>query len=329
MKLIQLLVLSILIWSCNNKEKQVYETVYQESSYGKQTEHPGKKLMETYCYVCHNPQTPENTGRLAPPMVAIKMHYKNEDTTKEEFINQIVSYASNPTQEKAKLFGAVRKFGVMPKQQFPEDVLEKIAEYIYDYEIEEPEWFKDHMKGNGFGNFSQKGKKMTQSNVPKMLEDIGLEYALSTKKVLGQHLMGSIQNKGTLEAVAFCNIKAMPLTDSMSKVHNAIIKRVTDKPRNPDNKANSEDLKYLNLYKSQIAVNQEVKPAIIEKQNKIQFYYPITTNTMCLQCHGKESDIEPETKTKLLKLYPNDLAFGYSENELRGIWSIEFDKPKK
>jgi cytochrome c553 len=326
MKLIPFLIISILFLSCNNKEKQVYKTVYQESSYGKKAEHPGKKLLETYCYICHNPTTPENGGRTAPPMIAIKTHYKNDDITKEEFINQIVSYASNPTQEKAKLFGAVRRFGVMPKQQFPEGVLEKIAEYIYDYEIEEPEWFEDHMKGNGFGKFSQNGKKMTQSNMPKTLEDIGLEYALSTKKVLGQHLMGSIQNKGTLEAVAFCNIKAIPLTDSMATIHNAIIKRVSDKPRNPNNKSNSEELKYINLYKSQVAVNQEVKPTIIEKQNKVQFYYPITTNTMCLQCHGKESDVKPEVKTKLLKLYPNDLAYDYSENEVRGIWSIEFNK---
>ncbi|NCP85403.1 MAG: DUF3365 domain-containing protein, partial [Bacteroidetes bacterium] len=96
--------------------------------------------------------------------------------------------------------------------------------------------------------------------------------------------------------------------------------------RNPKNKANSEELKYINLYKSQLAVNQEVKPTVIEKQDNIQFYYPITTNTMCLQCHGKETNITPEVRTKLLKLYPNDLAYGYSENEVRGIWSIEFNK---
>jgi nitrate reductase cytochrome c-type subunit len=328
MKLITLLSFSILLVSCNNQEKQVYKTVYQESSYGKKSEHPGKKLLETYCYICHNPTTPENGGRIAPPMIAIKTHYKNDDITKEEFINQIVSYASNPTQEKAKLFGAVRRFGVMPKQQFPEGVLEKIAEYIYDYEIEEPEWFKDHMKENGFGKFSQNGKKMTQSNMLKTLEDIGLEYALSTKKVLGQNLMGTIQKKGTLAALEFCNIKAIPLTDSMSTKNQAAIKRVTNKPRNPNNKANAEELKYIEIYKQQIVTNQVPEPIVIEKNNKIKFYYPITTNTMCLQCHGKEADIKPEVKTKLLKLYPNDLAYGYSENEVRGIWSIEFNKPK-
>ena len=45
---------------------------------------------------------------------------------------------------------------------------------------------------------------------------------------------------------------------------------------------------------------------------------------MCLKCHGK--DIEPNVSALILKLYPNDLAVGYDENEVRGIWSIAFDK---
>ena len=328
MNLTRLFLLSLLIISCNNKEKQIQKTVGQEVSYGKKTVHPGKKLLETHCYLCHNPSMPENGGRIAPPMAAIKAHYITDDVSKEDFINQVVTFASNPTEDKARLFGAVRRFGVMPKQQFPEGVVEQIADYMYDHDIEEPDWFKDHMRGNGFGNFNQKGIKTAQNNTPKTVEDIGLEYALSTKKVLGQNLMGTIQKKGILEAVGFCNIKAMPLTDSMSTKHNAVIKRVSDKTRNPNNKANTEELKYIDFYKTQVANNKEVKPTVIENGDKVQFYYPITTNTMCLQCHGNSKDVKPEVKTKLLTLYPNDLAYGYSENEVRGIWSIEFNKQK-
>ena len=45
---------------------------------------------------------------------------------------------------------------------------------------------------------------------------------------------------------------------------------------------------------------------------------------MCLQCHGKQ--IKPEVSQQIMKLYPKDLAIGYSESEVRGIWSITFDK---
>ena len=76
----------------------------------------------------------------------------------------------------------------------------------------------------------------------KTYADIGLEYALGTKKVLGKNLMESIQKKGTLEALVFCNHRAIPLTDSMSTKFNASIKRVSDNNRNPNNKANKEEL---------------------------------------------------------------------------------------
>jgi len=75
-----------------------------------------------------------------------------------------------------------------------------------------------------------------------------------------------------------------------------------------------------------LADKQEIKPVVLEKGNKIQFYYPIETNTMCLQCHGKPEQINPEVRAKTLQLYPKDLAIGYSENEVRGIWSITFKK---
>ena len=110
----------------------------------------------------------------------------------------------------------------------------------------------------------------------------------------------------------------------MSVHYNAVIKRVSDRNRNPNNKANAEELYYINHFKKLIANQEEVKPITLEKGNKVQFYYPIETNTMCLQCHGTQ--IKPDVSKQILKLYPSDLAIGYNESEVRGIWSITFDK---
>lgn len=212
----------------------------------------------------------------------------------------------------------------MPKQAFPEGSIEKIAAFIYDYQIEEPEWFKTHWEGNGNKNWTQSGKKVEEVEVVKTYADIGLDYALGTKKVLGKNLMEAIQQKGTMEALTFCNIQAIPLTDSMSTQFNATIKRVSDKNRNPNNKANEEELNYITQFKKDLVDKKDIKPVALEKGDKIQFYYPIETNTMCLQCHGKQ--IKPEVQRQILKLYPKDLAIGYDENEVRGIWSITFTK---
>jgi hypothetical protein len=322
MKSIVFIGLSLLVLSCNQK-KEVDKN--QNSKVVSTDGLEGKKLMETNCYVCHSPNAPEGEGRIAPPMVAIKARYiDKEGYTKDAFIGAIKSFVENPTEEKALLYGAVRKHGLMPKQVFPEGSLNKIAEFMYDYQIEEPEWFKAHWQGNGNENWTQSGKKFVGNSKPKTYEEIGLEYSLSTKKILGKNLMGAIQKKGTLAALEFCNSKAMPLTDSIATKYNATIKRVSDKNRNPNNKANAEELKYIEQFKADLIAKKESKPVVIEKGNKVHFYYPIPTNSMCLQCHGKQ--VKPDVQKQILKLYPKDLAIGYGENEVRGIWSITFNK---
>jgi nitrate reductase cytochrome c-type subunit len=317
----------LLLVSCQKEKKEFQPIPVEESVVAITNEHEGKKLMETHCYLCHSPNAAENQGRIAPPMVAIKARYiDREGYTKEEFIAAVASFVENPTEDKALMYGALKKHGLMPKQAFPEGSVEKIADFMFDYQIEEPTWFKEHWEGHGNENWTQSGKPYKVVEKEKTYADIGLEYALGTKKILGKNLMESIQQKGTLEALAFCNHQAIPLTDSMATKYNATIKRVSDKNRNPNNKANTEELKYIAQFKKDLATKQEIQPVVIEKGDKIQFYYPIETNTMCLQCHGKPEQIQPEVRAKTLQLYPKDLAIGYSENEVRGIWSITFNK---
>ncbi|MCL9808892.1 c-type heme family protein [Flavobacterium luminosum] len=310
---------------CKNDKNEIQPIPIAETTNEVKNEHEGKKLMETHCYLCHSPNAGENEGRIAPPMVAIKARYiDKEGFNKEEFIAAMTSFVKNPTEDKALMYGAVKKHGLMPKQVFPEGSVEKIADFMYEYQIEAPEWFAEHWKGHGNKNWKQSGKPYEVTEKEKTYADIGLEYALGTKKVLGKNLMESIQKKETLEALAFCNHQAIPLTDSMSTKYNATIKRVSDKNRNPKNKANSEELEYIAQFKKELAEKKEIKPVVIEKENQVQFYYPIETNTMCLQCHGTQ--IKPEVQKQIKKLYPKDLAVGYKENEVRGIWSITFNK---
>ena len=329
-QLLLLLSLSI-FFSCQKNNKTSYNSKKDVLEI-----HPGKKLLETQCYICHSPVL-KHDDRVAPPMIAIKKHYINDNTTKEEFINSMQNWIKNPTKENAKMFGAVRRFGLMPKQAYPEETIKQIADYLYDNEIEKPEWFDDHHnkekgKGKGRGKGMKNGfgqQRHKQSNTIKdlSLSERGLQYALSTKKVLGKNLMGKIQKEGTIAALDFCNIKAYPLTDSMSVIQKATIKRVSDKPRNIKNAANNIEKGYLEIFKKDILSNTESKPIIVESLEKAKFYYPIKTNSMCLQCHGKpNTDIKTNTLSQIKKLYPKDMATGYKENEVRGIWSITFNK---
>lgn len=157
--------------------------------------------------------------------------------------------------------------------------------------------------------------------------EAGKELALETKSNLGKNLATAITEKGSEGAVEFCNIQAIPITDSMSLVLGAQIKRVSDQPRNPDNQANEAELAYINKWKEAHANGTNLPPLLTEVDQKMIGYYPITTNQMCLQCHGTpEKEINKATLAKIAKLYPADKATGYKIDELRGLFVVEMNK---
>ncbi len=157
---------------------------------------------------------------------------------------------------------------------------------------------------------------------------LGMKIALATKKELGKNLKGAMQTKGPEHALTFCNTKANPITDSMAVAHKAKIRRVTDKSRNPNNKANNIELAHIQTYKNLIANGEKPKPILEKKEGTIHFYAPILTEGVCLTCHGDTKKLKSSVLSTIKKLYPEDLATGYAVNQLRGIWSIEMEAQK-
>lgn len=139
--ILMVFVFVLLFINCDNSNKR--PTYAKNSDVVKAQTHPGKKLMETHCYACHNATTSE-ADRLAPPMIAIKMRYINGTTTKKEFIADVQKWIKEPIESNVKMYGAVKRFGMMQKLPYPENVIEQIADYMFDNDIEQPEWFQDH-----------------------------------------------------------------------------------------------------------------------------------------------------------------------------------------
>ncbi len=338
MKTLYHIAIILLFFGCKDAKKK--ETTAIDNTPETATmisDHPGKKIMETKCYACHDATTPEES-RLAPPMAAVKMRYLMGVSDKNEFIDDFLDWADKPTLEKSKMPGAVQRFGVMPYLPYPKEDIKLIADYLYENDIDQPEWFEEHYQknhgrgqgmGRGMGNGNGMGRQMRMGTGQNTIDynALGMKYALSTKAQLGKNLITAIEKKGTVGAVEFCNVRAIKLTDSMATVHGAKIKRVSDKPRNPNNMANSKELGYITAFKQMVADGKDISPMIDEINNEVHFYYPITTNTMCLQCHGVPNEkVTGETLSTLKALYPKDQALGYNENQVRGVWSIVFDK---
>jgi signal transduction histidine kinase len=97
----------------------------------------------------------------------------------------------------------------------------------------------------------------------------------------------------------------------------AIIRTVSDRPRNPINKANAEEMKmieYFNANKSETSYFKDMGSGI--------FYYaqPLYIQKGCLKCHGKREDAIELIKTNYT------MAYDYKIGDIRGILSIKIDK---
>lgn len=169
-----------------------------------------------------------------------------------------------------------------------------------------------------------------KNETEKPFIEIGKDIAQQAKVELGKNLKNAIESKGTVGAIEFCSLKAISLTYELSQKLNVKLKRVSDKPRNPANSANEEEIKIIEKFKYQILRKENLIPVTVQTDKAQIGFYPIETNTMCLQCHGDlEKNISKEVSNKLSTLYPVDKAINYTENQIRGMWVVERSKDLK
>jgi len=271
-------------------------------------------VLQRQCLGCHHPYR-ELPGQLAPPMNQIRKHYLDRLGARDPFIIGMSSFMINPASGTSLMPEEVKKYGLMTKIDLPEGDLHQVAAYIYKHDMEMPAWQETWTT---FKN--QSGFRDLSVSYATLVSNIAGE----AKAVLGKNLLSAIQQKDAAHAVAFCNTRAFPLTDSVAALYQARIKRVSDKPRNPMNRANEKELAYILELKEKLAKGEKISPKITERNGIVTGYQMIETVPMCLQCHGiPGKNILPETQAKLRSLYPYDEATGYAENQVRGIWVIE------
>lgn len=143
---------------------------------------------------------------------------------------------------------------------------------------------------------------------------------------LASALMKAVQDSGVNYALQFCSLNALDLTKST--VEGVEISRVSHKPRNPLNAANSEEMDIIGRYEKLVAQNVGPSPEVVEKTDHFLYYSPILIPAnLCLNCHGKPGvEIAEENFISIQMLYPEDKAIDFALGDLRGMWKIKFDK---
>lgn len=155
----------------------------------------------------------------------------------------------------------------------------------------------------------------------------GKEITAATFSALSSRLTQAMQDFGPAGAVEYCQLQALPITDSLSRAFNASIKRTSDKLRNPANQPTPWELDVINEYRQQLKNQEELKPKVFNVDGQVVFTAPIMVMPQCLACHGQpDQDIAPATLETLAQRYPKDRAKAYKAGELRGIWSVSLNQ---
>lgn len=164
-------------------------------------------------------------------------------------------------------------------------------------------------------------------SLQKVLLDKGTKITNLAGKSLKKSLQNAIQKDGLEYAIDFCNVKAIPITDSVSQLESVQIKRVSDKYRNPLNEPNSLEKDMLQSYANDLYNDLELKPVIhINTDGNPVYFNPIIVGALCLNCHGEVGKTVNSELAKVIKThYPQDKATGYNEGQLRGMWVITFN----
>lgn len=151
-------------------------------------------------------------------------------------------------------------------------------------------------------------------------EDAG-KMAMETQVALGSTLQQKIAASGPEGAIDFCKVRALPITDSVAQKHGVAIRRVTDRARNPENKASEAEIALMAQLRQEGADMETLLE--IAEGSQTHYYFPIQTADLCMKCHGTPGAEIPEGVLRILAdRYPADEAIGYQPGQLRGLWKV-------
>lgn len=146
---------------------------------------------------------------------------------------------------------------------------------------------------------------------------------------LQSRLAAAIQSNGPTGAITECRLIAPTVADSMSR-EGWSIRRITDKNRNPDNRATLAEKKIMAVFTDAVQPQRKFF-GDWETEDSVTtytYYKPIFVTKACLQCHGDLQTLAPGVYKTVKKHYPIDKATGYKEGDLRGMFVVETRWPE-
>ena len=130
--------------------------------------------------------------------------------------------------------------------------------------------------------------------------------------------------KGPAEAVGVCRAEAPELAMRVAKEKGVRIGRTSTRLRNPSNAAPAWAADVLG---QGVPAGEAPQPRYFSgPTGELGALFPIVAQPLCMQCHGKDSDLAEPVRAQLARDYPTDRATGYAVGDLRGWFWVEVGK---
>ena len=160
--------------------------------------------------------------------------------------------------------------------------------------------------------------------------DRSRQAADALSRELAERLFAEMEAGGPLQAVSVCSEIAQEKAKAYS-VDGLNVRRISMKVRNPADRPDDWEeirLAHLEELQAQGKLPTEVIEIVESEEGRtLRYLRPLQIAPPCLNCHGDRAQFVPELQEHLTELYPDDEAFGYQLNELRGAVSVSVILP--
>lgn len=145
---------------------------------------------------------------------------------------------------------------------------------------------------------------------------------------LKAELVAAMKEGGPVNAIGVCNSRAPGIGAEITRNSDGwTITRSSHRLRNPGNAPDKYTEQAIAAFQAREKAGESVaemaKAEIVVEDGRRTFRMvkAIPTGAVCLTCHGGD-EVPPEVVAVLKELYPDDAARGFSEGEMRGVFSL-------
>ncbi|MCC2545645.1 DUF3365 domain-containing protein [Hymenobacter sp. BT175] len=162
-------------------------------------------------------------------------------------------------------------------------------------------------------------KRILPADLLKAARWAGDSLTRTADRELRRVLAEKLQAGGVAAALPYCRPETFAVTDTLARKLMATARRVSSRPRNPQNQAalSAEEL------------SPESEP-LARRPSAAEFTYQrpiVLDNALCLRCHGQVgSEVATADYQLIKKQYPQDQATGFRLGQAMGLWRVTISR---